>query len=91
MKAAPVPMCTHDSADEGRVILVRRIVSNEVALLDLNDRCGNGGGGHEGEEVSENSHADCRVGKESFKIVQAEAEGIGEVQLTRRCRALRPK
>lgn len=68
-----------------------RIVGDEVALLDLDYRCGDGGGGREGEEVSENLHIGGRAKQEWFKLLREEAEGIGEVQLIRRCRALRPK
>tara|TARA_R110002003_G_scaffold3143_2_gene24840 strand:- start:7920 stop:8372 length:453 start_codon:yes stop_codon:yes gene_type:complete len=58
VQLAPIPVSTHDGADEGRVVLVRRVVTLKVAQLNLVCRRSNRRGSRESNKGSEDLHAD---------------------------------
>jgi hypothetical protein len=63
VKATPVPVSTHDCADEVGIILVRGRVVEQVAALDVGGGSDHGRGG-ESEQNSERLHDGCWSEKE---------------------------
>ena len=56
MQSAPVPVSSHDCANEVWIVLMRSIVGSEIAAPDLIGGSGDSCGCHESKEESKNRH-----------------------------------
>ena len=56
MQSAPVPVSSHDCANEVRIVLMRSIVGSEIAAPDLIGGSGDSCDCRESKEGSENLH-----------------------------------
>jgi hypothetical protein len=76
MKPTPVPVGAHHGADEVRIVLVRSVVVDEVARLDVDSGSGNGRGSRESYEKGGKSHIGLLMCKRISRLLEVVRERI---------------